>query len=242
MVVRSALPPLLAIGCACTIGLGPATSQTLLPSGNSEIFRQRIIDRTTPDLAPAPPRETPPPAAPRAKMPRLSSHYGYRADPIHGAGRMHHGLDIPGPLGTPVLASGSGLVAFAGRAGSYGQMVEIDHGGGLRTRYAHLSRLLVRSGDAVSPRQTIALMGSTGRSTSSHLHFEVRVNGRPTDPIPLLNQPTAHAPLRLVRIDSAPHRSNFSRRRAATRDSGGAEAAQEDENITAPPISHSAPK
>lgn len=131
---------------------------------------------------------------------------------------MHYGLDIPGPLGTPVRASSGGLVAFAGLAGSYGQMIEIDHGDGLRTRYAHLSRLLVQRGDRVSQRDPIALMGSTGRSTGSHLHFEVRVNGQATDPAPLLRRPVDLAQMRLVTVDVAPHISEFSRRRAATAD------------------------
>src|SRR3546814_6986074 len=127
------------------------------------------------------PRKTAKPAA----MPKLSSHFGYRSDPILGTGRMHYGLDIPGPVGTPVLASSGGFVAFAGAAGSYGQMVEIDHGEGLRTRYAHLSRLLVRAGETVGHHQAIALMGSHGRSPGSHLHFEVRLNGTPIDPTPM---------------------------------------------------------
>ncbi|WP_448140228.1 M23 family metallopeptidase [Sphingopyxis fribergensis] len=169
-----------------------------------------------PEPALAPPREV----AARAAMPRLSSHYGYRADPIHGTGRMHYGLDIPGPLGTPVLASSGGLVAFAGSAGSYGQMVEIDHGGGLSTRYAHLSRLLVRPGERVGQLEAIALMGSTGRSTGSHLHFEVRVNGRATDPTPLLGQPAALSAVRLAAVDTMPHVSDFARRRAAAPDDG----------------------
>lgn len=155
-----------------------------------------------------------------ATMPRLSSSYGYRTDPLLGTGRMHHGLDIPGPLGTPVFASGQGLVTFAGLAGSYGQMVEIDHGGGMRTRYAHLSRLLVRSGEAVGPREAIALMGSTGRSTGSHLHFEVRIDGRATDPAPLLGQPVTMPSVRLASVDTTPHVSDFAHRRAATRDDG----------------------
>lgn len=150
----------------------------------------------------------------RAIMPRLSSSFGYRSDPIRGVGRMHYGLDIPGPLGTPVLASDGGLVVFAGSAGSYGQMVELDHGGGLRTRYAHLSRLLVQAGDTVGQRQAIALMGSTGRSTGSHLHFEVRVNGRATDPAPLLAQPSPIALTQRVAGDTSPHISEFARRRA----------------------------
>lgn len=209
MPVRSALYPLLALGCACA---GPAAGQTTLPGGDSEAFRKRMTGWSAPETepTPAPPREVPAPA----QMPRLSSHYGYRADPLHGVARMHYGLDFPGPLGTPVLASGHGSIAFAGPAGSYGQMVEIDHGNGLRTRYAHLSRLLVRPGESVEQRQAIALMGSTGRSTGSHLHFEVRVNGRATDPAPLLGQPATSAPFYLATIDTAPHVSDFARRRA----------------------------
>lgn len=158
-------------------------------------------------------------------MPRLSSPYGYRTDPVHGTERMHYGLDIPGPLGTPVLASSGGLVAFAGLAGSYGQMVEIDHGGGLSTRYAHLSRLLVRPGERVGQHDAIALMGSTGRSTGNHLHFEVRVNGRATDPAPLLGQPSTLPVVRVAALDPAPHVSDFARRRASASD-GGLEGAR----------------
>ncbi|NIJ36033.1 murein DD-endopeptidase MepM/ murein hydrolase activator NlpD [Sphingopyxis panaciterrae] len=209
MPVRPALYPLLAL-CA---GAGPVAAQTTLPGGDSTAFRQRMTDWSAPAPQPviAPPQQSPVPAV----MPRLSSGYGYRADPLHGGGRMHYGLDIPGPLGTPVFASGGGFVAFAGAAGSYGRMVEIDHGSGLRTRYAHLSRLLVRAGDPVAPQQEIALMGSTGRSTGSHLHFEVRVNGRATDPFPLLGgapPPRSARPMTIA--DTAPHISDFARRRA----------------------------
>src|SRR3546814_15282763 len=126
---------------------------------------------------------------------------------------MHYGLDIPGPVGTPVLASSGGFVAFAGAAGSYGQMVEIDHGEGLRTRYAHLSRLLVRAGETVGQHQAIALMGSTGRSTGSHLHFEVRVNGRPIDPTPLIGRPSPLPPVRPA-PDTKPYPPEFARPRA----------------------------
>ncbi|HEY0597257.1 M23 family metallopeptidase [Sphingopyxis sp.] len=175
-----------------------------------------MTDWSAPEPEPVfvPPREV----APRTTMPRLSSPYGYRADPVHGVGRMHYGLDIPGPLGTPILASSDGLVAFAGLAGSYGQMVEIDHGGGLSTRYAHLSRLLVRPGERVGQHEAIALMGSTGRSTGSHLHFEVRVHGRATDPAPLLGPPSTSPMVRVAAFDPAPHVSDFARRRAPASD------------------------
>lgn len=177
-----------------------------------------MTEWSTPEFQPvlAPPRELPD----QATMPRLSSRYGYRADPIHGGGRMHYGLDIPGPLGTPVRASSAGIVSFAGSAGSYGQMIEIDHGGGLRTRYAHLSRLLVRPGDHVGQREAIALMGSTGRSTGSHLHFEVRVNGRATDPALLLGRPLDVPGVQLTTVDTTPHVSDFARRRAPSGDDG----------------------
>ncbi len=182
---------------------------TTLPRGDGDAFHKRMSAWSAPEEKPV--LIVPQAPTARAAMPRLSSGYGYRTDPIRGTVRIHRGLDIPGAAGTPVLASGSGVVRFAGSAGSYGQMVEIDHGSGLRTRYAHLSRLLVRTGDAVDQRQPIALMGSTGRSTGSHLHFEVRENGRSTDPLPLLGQPARIA--RLALADTAPHISDFARRR-----------------------------
>ncbi|MDE8652339.1 M23 family metallopeptidase [Novosphingobium sp. H3SJ31-1] len=160
-------------------------------------------------------------------MPRLTSRFGYRADPIRGGWRMHTGIDIPGPLGTPVRSSAGGFVRFAGNAGGYGQMVEIDHGGGLHTRYAHLSRILVQPGMAVTGGETIALMGSTGHSTGSHLHFEVRSDGRPENPLAYLGGRAARASdrawsaapertaVRLAPLTAAtPHVSDFARRRA----------------------------
>lgn len=90
---------------------------------------------------------------------------------------------MPAPPGTPVLAAASGAVRLAAATGGYGNMVEIDHGRGLRTRYAHLSRMLVSSGEWVEAGQIIALVGSTGRSTGNHLHFEVRRNGMAVDPL-----------------------------------------------------------
>jgi murein DD-endopeptidase MepM/ murein hydrolase activator NlpD len=112
----------------------------------------------------------------------VSSRYGVRHDPFTGRLARHSGLDIPARHGTPILASGGGRVVSAGYQGAYGQSVVIDHGDGLTTLYGHASKVLVRTGDVVMPHQKIALVGSTGRSTGPHLHFEVIRNGRRVEP------------------------------------------------------------
>ena len=115
-----------------------------------------------------------------------SSNWGMRSDPFHGNARMHAGVDIRGPIGTPVYATADGYVGRAQRAGGYGNLVELDHGKGLQTRYGHLSKILVNPGDQVRRGQLIGLMGSTGRSTGSHLHYEVRMDGGAVNPLPFL--------------------------------------------------------
>ncbi len=107
---------------------------------------------------------------------RLTSSYGRRW------GRLHAGIDVAAPRGTVIRAAKAGVVVFAGRMGGYGNCVIVDHGGGLSTLYGHQSRLGSRRGQRVSPGQTIGYVGSTGRSTGNHLHFETRVNGRPQNP------------------------------------------------------------
>ena len=124
-------------------------------------------------------------------LPRLSSRFGYRVHPIQGRRTLHAGIDIPGRYGTPVMASDSGMVRFAGRAGGYGLMVELDHGNGIATRYAHLSRLVVSSGMAVARGDMVGQIGSTGRSTGNHLHFEVRLHGQAVDPMRFLGTASA---------------------------------------------------
>jgi murein DD-endopeptidase MepM/ murein hydrolase activator NlpD len=116
----------------------------------------------------------------------ITSNYGVRADPFLGTARMHAGLDIPGPVGTPIYATADGMVARAERASGYGNLVELNHGKGIETRYGHLSRILVAPNTRVKRGQLIALMGSTGRSTGSHLHYEVRIDGRAVNPLPYL--------------------------------------------------------
>ncbi len=116
----------------------------------------------------------------------MSSGFGYRHDPFTGAGAMHSGLDFKGPIGTPILAAADGLVSFAGVQSGYGNCVEITHANGLVTRYAHLSGFNVSLGQKVTRGIQIARMGSTGRSTGSHLHFEVRLDGSAVNPLKFL--------------------------------------------------------
>ena len=112
----------------------------------------------------------------------MSSGFGYRSDPFTGGGAMHNGLDFKGPVGTPILAAAEGKVTAAGHHGGYGNTIEITHPNGLLTRYAHLSGFNVSLGQRVGRGVQIARMGSTGRSTGSHLHFEVRLNGQAINP------------------------------------------------------------
>ena len=117
---------------------------------------------------------------------KLSSNFGVRSDPFRGTAAMHAGIDLPGPVGTPVYATADGIVGRAQRAGGYGNLVELNHGKGIQTRYGHLSKILVSPNSRVRRGQLIGLMGSTGRSTGSQLHYEVRVDGAAVNPIPYL--------------------------------------------------------
>lgn len=114
---------------------------------------------------------------------RITSDFGSRLDPINGQHRNHHGIDIAAPRGTPIGAAAAGTIVFAGRRGGYGNTVIIEQVDGRQSLYAHADQLLVNVGDTVNAGQTIATVGSTGRSTGPHLHFEVRENGQPIDPM-----------------------------------------------------------
>ena len=116
----------------------------------------------------------------------MGSRFGHRIDPFTGGSAMHEGIDFNAPTGTPILAAGAGVVVFSGFNPSYGYQIDIDHGGRVITRYAHASKLLVKEGEIVKQGQKIAEVGSTGRSTGSHLHFEVRDNDVAQDPLKYL--------------------------------------------------------
>lgn len=113
----------------------------------------------------------------------LASSYGRRKDPINRRSSAHYGVDLAGQSKSIILSTAPGVVVFAGRNGTYGNMIEIDHGRGIHTRYGHLNRINVKKGQRVGFREQIGLMGSTGRSTGPHVHYEIRVNGTPYNPI-----------------------------------------------------------
>ena len=117
----------------------------------------------------------------------FTSGFGVRSDPFHAGAAMHPGIDLSGAYGTPIYATADGTVLRAGwNSGGYGNLVEIDHGRGIATRYGHMSAILVQAGEHVTRGQQIGRMGSTGRSTGNHLHYEVRIDGRAVNPIPFM--------------------------------------------------------
>ena len=136
---------------------------------DSLLLDDRLARKTIPTTMPVP-------------MGYYSSNYGYRLDPINGKTSFHTGVDLIAPPGTPVVAAAGGVVSTVAFVAEYGNIVEVDHDNGLTSRYAHLSRSLVKVGDVVMKGQNIALVGSTGRTTGPHLHFEVREKGIPLNP------------------------------------------------------------
>ncbi len=117
----------------------------------------------------------------------MIANYGYRLHPILGRIEFHSGIDIPGYIGAPVKATASGRVLSAGWTGGYGLVIVVEHQNGFRTVYAHLDKFLVRPGNEVVKGQIIGHCGSTGLSTGPHLHYEVRYNNKPINPVPFLD-------------------------------------------------------
>jgi murein DD-endopeptidase MepM/ murein hydrolase activator NlpD len=135
----------------------------------SRLFDQKIAKLMVPTAQPVPGSN-------------LGSFFGWRTDPITGRSALHTGLDFQAPPGTPILAAAGGVVVVQEYHAAYGNMVEVDHGNSLITRYAHASEVFVKKGDLIKRGQKIAAVGSTGRSTGPHLHFEVLADGVPQDP------------------------------------------------------------
>ena len=135
----------------------------------SQLFEQTVKKKLLPTMLPV-------------KAPAYSSNFGWRIDPFTGQRAIHEGIDFIADAGTPIIAAAGGVVVYAGFHPQYGNMVEIDHGNDLITRYAHASKLLVKVGDVVLRGRKIAEVGTTGRATGPHLHFEVRHRGAPQNP------------------------------------------------------------
>jgi murein DD-endopeptidase MepM/ murein hydrolase activator NlpD len=176
---------LAAFGMLCAAA--PAQAETAgTDAGFSNLFQsmQKLDKVETPDTV----QPTPvyiPSGRPVDKL-SLTSNFGVRTDPFNGEHKMHKGIDIPGPMGTPIYATADGTVGRAQWVSGYGNYVEIGHGSGLETRYGHMSRLVAISGQRVRRGELIGYMGSTGRSTGSHLHYEVRVEGQAVNPVPFI--------------------------------------------------------
>ena len=133
------------------------------------LLKQSVLKETLPSLYPV-------------NVPYSSSSYGWRMDPILGKRAFHEGIDFSAAHGEPIYATAGGIVKKASRSGAYGNLITINHGGGLQTRYAHISKILVKRGDIVKKEDLIAYVGNTGRSTGPHLHYEIRLNKHSLDP------------------------------------------------------------
>jgi murein DD-endopeptidase MepM/ murein hydrolase activator NlpD len=165
--------------------IAPLTAQTAAatPDMNATAAATAAAASTAPLNGVRPTEPSLQPLAGALPLPgRVSSAYGMRKDPINGDMKMHKGTDIPMPYGADVRTAGAGKVVSVGEVQGYGLQVEVDHGDGVTTRYAHLSSASVRPGDTVARGQVIAAAGNSGRSTGTHLHFEVLAQGRAIDP------------------------------------------------------------
>lgn len=187
--VNTAAPPGFAAALdAATAAAAPADhshSSHAAPAGNTAL----TFGHWTGVAATPPPLLEQPPGAWASPVPgRVTSKFGRRLHPILGVWKMHTGVDMSGKTGTPIIAVASGKVTHSGPRGGYGNLVTIEHAGGLETRYAHQSKVAVSVGDRVLAGQVIGYVGSTGMSTGPHLHFEVRQDGNPVDPLPYLSR------------------------------------------------------
>lgn len=166
----------------------PTAGTGIASQGTDRQFQQlfaswdRATERTTVTTSVAVPSRTP------LDSFRTSSNFGMRSHPVIGGLRAHKGLDMAAPTGTPIYATADGLVSKAEWFGAYGNFVSIGHGGELETRYGHMSRMAVAAGQRVRKGDLIGYVGSTGRSTGPHLHYEVRVAGQAVDPTPYMTE------------------------------------------------------
>jgi murein DD-endopeptidase MepM/ murein hydrolase activator NlpD len=175
-----------------------ALSASPLGEGDSQ-FRALFADWKSLDGNTAPVAKVSIPSQMPLEKATLTSDFGMRIHPVLGGRRAHKGIDLAAPSGTPVYATADGLVGMAQWFSSYGNYVQIEHGAGLETRFGHLSGYTVRAGDRVTKGQLIGYVGSTGRSTGPHLHYEVRIAGDAVNPLPYMVETTAQEAFALAR-------------------------------------------
>lgn len=162
------------------VGELPAT----LPNGPASTAESRSLAQSVAAL-PTGGTGSMPSFSPLARS-AITSRFGYRSHPISGEKKMHAGIDLAASAGTPVYATALGVVSMSGWLGGYGLLIKLEHANAVQTRYGHLSRIAVRDGQIVEPGELIGYVGSTGRSTGPHLHYEVRLRGVAVDPLSYL--------------------------------------------------------
>ncbi len=187
---------------AAAVDFSESVKDTASPLGNGdEQFHELFASWKTQDSTANPVTIVPSISVP-SRMPladaTMTSSFGMRNHPILGRMARHKGIDLAAPNGTPVYATADGIVERANRFSSYGNYIAIDHGGSLETRFAHLSGFAVKTGDHVRKGQLIGYVGSTGRSTGPHLHYEIRVDGQAVNPVPYMVETDAQAAFALV--------------------------------------------
>ena len=185
------------IGASMLIAAAPAkandsaadVSASPLGEGDSQ-FRTLFADWKSLDRNSAPVAKVSIPSQMPLQKATLTSDFGMRVHPVLGGRRAHKGIDLAAPTGTPVFATADGVVGMAQWYSSYGNYVQVEHGASLETRFGHLSAFTVQAGERVRKGQLIGYVGSTGRSTGPHLHYEVRIAGTPVNPLPFVQETT----------------------------------------------------
>ena len=187
---------------SAAVDVSDAVEEVQSPLGNGDAqFRQLFASWQTIEIEREPAVALPTVAVP-SRMPMdnatLTSGYGMRTHPVLRKRANHNGIDLAAPTGTPIYATADGVIERANYFGSYGNYIQIGHGNEIETRYAHLSRIIVSDGQQVRKGDLIGFVGSTGRSTGPHLHYEVRIDGRPVDPRPFMVETEAQEAFRLA--------------------------------------------
>lgn len=188
---------------AAAVDVSDAVEEAHSPLGNGDAqFRQLFASWQTLDIERSEPTVALPTVSVPSRMPleqaRVSSSYGMRDHPVLRKRARHNGIDLAAPSGTPIYATADGIVERANYFGSYGNYIQIGHGNAIETRFAHLSRIVVKDGAQVRKGDLIGFVGSTGRSTGPHLHYEVRIDGSPVDPRPFMVETEAQEAFRLA--------------------------------------------